>query len=259
MFPAFKTYNIIAAWLNVAGFALLLFLLLSYAFLPKQKTRSHYLSVSLIIAVVFLNLGFIIPLGAKPHQCFNEVTPNDMYSSLTCAFSGAFIIAGGLSGATWSESDLERGPIVVLTVCSLRPRPVNAHTNMLEYRSWPQVFLLLSGPWLGSTCDALRCHHGVQRSFFSLWRFRMPCQSPSLYSDVLGLADRHCSSGSRHADVHVRFCPIHFDMVLTMANDTDIVSDTALTSSSRICVTADPTTGQPRLIPCPNTTHLSAQ
>lgn len=102
----FSTYNNVAAWLNVAGFALMLFLLVSYCFLPVQKTRSHYLSVSLIVAILFINLGFIVPLGAQPEQCFDEITPNDMYSSMTCAWSGAFIVVGGISGAVWSKCGL---------------------------------------------------------------------------------------------------------------------------------------------------------
>jgi hypothetical protein len=46
-------------------------------------------------------LGFIIPLGAKPEQCFNAITPNDMNSSRTCAVSGAFLIAGGWCCIAW--------------------------------------------------------------------------------------------------------------------------------------------------------------
>nr|POE58029.1 hypothetical protein CFP56_74893 [Quercus suber] len=46
-------------------------------------------------------LGFTIPLAAQPEKCFNEITPNDMYSSVECAWSGAFIIAGGLSAVMW--------------------------------------------------------------------------------------------------------------------------------------------------------------
>jgi len=76
-------------------------MLLSYMVLPTQKTRSHYLSVCLIIAVMMICLGFTIPLGAHIDQCYDEITPNDMYSSMGCAWSGAFIVAGGLSGAMW--------------------------------------------------------------------------------------------------------------------------------------------------------------
>jgi hypothetical protein len=76
-------------------------MLLSYIVLPTQKTRSHYLSVCLIIAVMMICLGFTIPLGANPEQCYDEITPNDMYSSMGCAWSGAMIVAGGLSAAMW--------------------------------------------------------------------------------------------------------------------------------------------------------------
>jgi hypothetical protein len=48
-------------------------------------------------------MAFVIPLGAKPPQCYNAITPNDMFSSLTCAFSGAFLIAGGLAVTVWSK------------------------------------------------------------------------------------------------------------------------------------------------------------
>ena len=46
-------------------------------------------------------LGFIIPLGAKPTQCFNAITPNDMNSSKTCALSGSFLLFGGFCGVMW--------------------------------------------------------------------------------------------------------------------------------------------------------------
>ncbi|KAF2763655.1 hypothetical protein EJ03DRAFT_322574 [Teratosphaeria nubilosa] len=98
---SFLTYATIAEWLNVLGLILLMFLLLSYVLLPVQQTRSHYLSTCLIVSVACIALGFTIPLGANPEQCFNEITPNDMYSSTECAFSGAFIVAGGLSAIVW--------------------------------------------------------------------------------------------------------------------------------------------------------------
>jgi hypothetical protein len=46
-------------------------------------------------------LGFVIPLGAKPEQCANAITPNGMESSTTCALSGAFLLAGGWCGIMW--------------------------------------------------------------------------------------------------------------------------------------------------------------
>ena len=94
-----------------------MFLIVSFAFLPVDKTHRHYLSVCLTIATVMMQvsngtlpskylltswkLGFIIPLGANPNQCFNAITPNDMYSSKTCALSGAFVLGGGWCAVMW--------------------------------------------------------------------------------------------------------------------------------------------------------------
>ncbi|SMR54904.1 unnamed protein product [Zymoseptoria tritici ST99CH_3D1] len=98
---SFNRWAIASDWLNVVGLVLLVFMLASYAFLPSQKTRSHYLSICLVICITFLALGFTIPLAAQPDQCYDGITPNDMYSSMECAWSGAFIIAGGMAAVVW--------------------------------------------------------------------------------------------------------------------------------------------------------------
>ncbi|KAF4634879.1 hypothetical protein G7Y89_g3225 [Cudoniella acicularis] len=90
-----------ANWINVVGMACSMFLVVSFAFLPVEKTHRHYLSVCLAIATIMMQLGFIIPLGAKPNQCFNAITPNDMTTNTACALSGAFLIAGGWCGVMW--------------------------------------------------------------------------------------------------------------------------------------------------------------
>ncbi|KAK0118774.1 hypothetical protein ONS95_007656 [Cadophora gregata] len=90
-----------ASWLNVAGMVCSMFLILSFAFLPVEKTHRHYLSVCLAVAIIIMQLGFIIPLGAKPEQCFDAITPHDMDSSATCAVSGAMLLAGGWCAVMW--------------------------------------------------------------------------------------------------------------------------------------------------------------
>ncbi|KAI1341481.1 hypothetical protein F5Y15DRAFT_431222 [Xylariaceae sp. FL0016] len=90
-----------ANWVNVVGMICCGFLLLSWLFLPVEKTHRHYLSISLTGAVVLMNLGFIIPLAAQPEQCFDEITPNGMDTSSVCAASGAFLLAGGWAGVMW--------------------------------------------------------------------------------------------------------------------------------------------------------------
>lgn len=102
------TYNdgfihvgIATQWVAVGSTCCCLFLLLSWTVLPIDKTHRHYLSICLTIAVVMMNLGFIIPLLGRPDQCYNGITPNDMQSSSQCAASGTFIILGGWTGILW--------------------------------------------------------------------------------------------------------------------------------------------------------------
>ncbi|KAK1990595.1 hypothetical protein LX36DRAFT_738285 [Colletotrichum falcatum] len=97
----FNTLTTAANWVCVASAAGCLFLLLSWAFLPVDKTYRHYLSICLTIAVLIMNLGFIVPLAAQPEQCFNEITPNSMKSSKVCGASGAFLLLGGWAGVMW--------------------------------------------------------------------------------------------------------------------------------------------------------------
>lgn len=46
-------------------------------------------------------MGFLIPLGANPQQCFDAVTPNDMHTSIVCALSGTFLLLGGWASLMW--------------------------------------------------------------------------------------------------------------------------------------------------------------
>ncbi|KAF2436475.1 hypothetical protein EJ08DRAFT_148057 [Tothia fuscella] len=97
----FKTIYKIAESISAFGLLICCFLLLSFAFLPVDKTRRHWLSICLVIGIVMEALAFVVPLGVKPNQCFDQITPNDMYTSMTCAFSGAFIVGGGLVVSVW--------------------------------------------------------------------------------------------------------------------------------------------------------------
>ncbi|KAI9679888.1 MAG: hypothetical protein M1817_004903 [Caeruleum heppii] len=48
-----------------------------------------------------MQISFIIPLAAKPKQCYNKITPNDLHSDATCAVTGAFLLAGGWWSVMW--------------------------------------------------------------------------------------------------------------------------------------------------------------
>lgn len=98
---AFNTVGVVAEWLAVASLICCVFLLLSWAVLPIDKTHRHYLSICVTIAVCFINLGFVIPLAGRPDQCYDRITPNDMHTSSVCGASGTFIVLGGWAGVLW--------------------------------------------------------------------------------------------------------------------------------------------------------------
>ncbi|KAL3451693.1 hypothetical protein BJX65DRAFT_223413 [Aspergillus insuetus] len=85
----------IASWISVAVLPFCIFLLISYAVLPAKRTHRHYLSICFTLGICCMQLAFIIPLGTKPDQCYNEITPRDMYTSLSCAFTGSMLLFGG--------------------------------------------------------------------------------------------------------------------------------------------------------------------
>ncbi|THZ24218.1 hypothetical protein D6C89_05055 [Aureobasidium pullulans] len=97
----FPTHELVAGWLSVVSLIASVFLLLTFAVLAPEKSHRHYLSVGLTIANVILQLAIIVPLGAKPSMCYDDITPNDMYSDLPCAFSGAFLLWGGMACVCW--------------------------------------------------------------------------------------------------------------------------------------------------------------
>lgn len=131
-------------------------------------------------------LAFVIPLGVKPNQCFDEITPNNMHTSLTCAFSGAFIVGGALTVTVWSRhpsSSLVFKPPLIHH--SLRPSTVHAFTNMLGYCPRPNLLLRRASCRLGRSHDSLCCHHDHNRSVFSLRRC-LSCQCPPIDGRLLG-------------------------------------------------------------------------
>ncbi|MCJ1436181.1 hypothetical protein MMC27_005559 [Xylographa pallens] len=48
-----------------------------------------------------MSLAFMIPLGSKPNVCHDAITPNDMHSDLSCAFSGSLLTFGGFAAVMW--------------------------------------------------------------------------------------------------------------------------------------------------------------
>lgn len=93
----------VANYISVVSFICALWLLLTFAVLQKHQTHRSYLSVGLVISMIMLALAFIIPLGVAPEKCFDGVTPNNMQTDATCAWTGALLEAGAMGIVVWSE------------------------------------------------------------------------------------------------------------------------------------------------------------
>ncbi|KAK5990684.1 hypothetical protein PT974_08953 [Cladobotryum mycophilum] len=89
-------------WIAVVSVICCVLLLLSWAFLPVEKTNRHYLSICFTIGILLMNLGFVVPLAAQPEQCFDSITPNDMRTSKVCGASASLLILGGWCGVMWA-------------------------------------------------------------------------------------------------------------------------------------------------------------
>ncbi|KAF2687040.1 hypothetical protein K458DRAFT_440942 [Lentithecium fluviatile CBS 122367] len=88
-------------YLSLLSVILCYFLLLSFAVLPAEATHRHYLSVVLLFPVLFISLSFAIPVSTDPHMCHDKITPHDMKSSMSCAWTGSLVTIGGLGCVVW--------------------------------------------------------------------------------------------------------------------------------------------------------------
>lgn len=75
--------------------------MLSFALLPPEATHRHYLSVGLLFPVLFISLSFAIPVTTDPKMCFDAITPHDMHSSVSCAWTGSLVVLGGMGSVVW--------------------------------------------------------------------------------------------------------------------------------------------------------------
>ncbi|RMX80587.1 hypothetical protein D0869_07438 [Hortaea werneckii] len=90
-----------AHWVNLPAMVCQFFLLLTFIVLPPEKSHRHYLSVGLCLALILLELGFIVPLAAKPDVCADSITPHDLHSDPSCGWSGALLELGAMAGVIW--------------------------------------------------------------------------------------------------------------------------------------------------------------
>lgn len=150
------------------GLAGCLILLISFTVLPIQYTHRHYLSVSLIVAILILTLASVIPIMSKAPQCVDKVTPHNMYSSLNCAFTGALIVGGGWACVAWG---LIRTVSVHLQIC-WKVTPGNKFFFCSQVLGWGSSVLFIAIPLAFSGVSyrfGETCHVKSTNSLQSFW------------------------------------------------------------------------------------------
>ncbi|KAK1071512.1 hypothetical protein LTR33_010442 [Friedmanniomyces endolithicus] len=164
---AFQRNLKIAYWFNVPALLCQVFLLASFAVLKEKHSHAHYLSVGLCISLALLELSFIIPLGVEPDVCHDAITPNDIHSDMTCAWSGALLEAGAMAGAVWI---LLRSLWTHLRVCAdlHHSTPLFWTAQTLGW-GLPALFLAISLPITGVSYQVGTTCFPNQRSAFITW------------------------------------------------------------------------------------------
>lgn len=108
------------------------------------------------------------PLWAKPNQCFDKITANDMYSNLACAWSGSLVLFGGLGAVMWV---LNRSLSLHLQIC-WQIIPGKRYFYGAQVFGWGLPALLL-GLSLGLTGVSYRfgnvCHINHDQSIGTFW------------------------------------------------------------------------------------------
>ena len=164
----FNTIALATNWISLGSFICCLFLLLSFIFLPVTKTSRHYLTIGLITGVGLLSLGFLVPLWAKPNECFDAITSNDMYSNLSCAWSGALVMIGGLASVMWI---FNRSLSLHLQICWQKTMGIR-FLYVTHALAWGVTFLL-GGLSLGMSGASFRfgkvCHINHNNSIGTFW------------------------------------------------------------------------------------------
>ncbi|KAL9103423.1 MAG: hypothetical protein Q9163_001525 [Psora crenata] len=153
-----------ANWLTVAGMVCSMSLLISYLVLPAKQTSRHYLTVGLVVAICVMQLGFIVPMAARPQECHDAITPNDMYSDFTCAFSGASLLFGGFAGFLRSVS-------IHLQICwQVVPGTKFFWASLLAGWGFPALIISITLPVTGiSYRFGATCHINHNKALYDYW------------------------------------------------------------------------------------------
>jgi len=123
-------------------------------------------------------------MGTKSGQCYDSITPHDMYSSANCALSGALVLGGGWCVACWI---LLRSLSLHLQIC-WQVVPGRRFFLAAQAIGWsvPVVFLAIA---LGVTGVSFRfgdsCHINSKDSLKTFWGPLLGTAAASVITQVI--------------------------------------------------------------------------
>ncbi|KAI5291529.1 hypothetical protein KEM54_003950 [Ascosphaera aggregata] len=79
-----------------------------------DRTSVQAIYCGAVLYSMVMDIGFLFPLATRVDRCYDEVTPNDMTSDVSCAFSGSMVILGGWAIILWG---LARTFLLHVQVC----------------------------------------------------------------------------------------------------------------------------------------------
>lgn len=195
--------------------------------LLEVRTTLRMNRVVIVALTAFPQISFIIPIAAQPEQCYNEITPRDMYSSLSCAWSGALLEVGSMAAVVWSKFFHNWDWLgascgyALLTYCSPPPLPLDSPACLLGLGAYRFVRLDRPRPRLGPACPLPRHLTSRDRRLLSRWR-RMHTKPQRCLCHLVRLADRLRRSWStdpvRHnwllpCDLHEKLVPPRYTIL----------------------------------------------
>jgi len=108
-------------------------------------------------------------MGNQSTQCFDKITPHDMYSSINCALSGAFLLGGGWCTVMWGMFSQPDGLENLPDKSSFPANLITTSSNLLASDPWTPLLPQRTGCWMVDT-RSFPSHSAIHnRSIVPVW------------------------------------------------------------------------------------------
>ncbi|KAH8697992.1 hypothetical protein BGW36DRAFT_272295, partial [Talaromyces proteolyticus] len=82
------------AWCALGVMPFMILLLITFMVLPKETTDRHYLTTIPILAIIIINLAWLMTFSSSQKYCQDPITPGDISSDSFCGPSMSLLLLG---------------------------------------------------------------------------------------------------------------------------------------------------------------------